>query len=201
MERQRKIAEMTRDELHKLRKYMLRCAMAELRDLDEAEEMVQQALEAALEAEAGFQGQSTLKTWLVSILRHKIIDHRRRRARSPIVDTMGQQEVDSNHDEVVDFLCAVRGGYTPCVQSWSDPVKALESRRFWDALEAGLRTLPAAGARAFCLTELNLSDTSAICDELGVSTGNYWVILHRARLGLRSALGTWGFGDHAEQVR
>src|SRR6185437_15171541 len=53
------------------RPYLVRYARAQLRDAQAVEEVVQEALLAALEALGSFQGQSTLRTWLTSILRFK----------------------------------------------------------------------------------------------------------------------------------
>lgn len=181
------LGQLTRDELAALRQYMLHYALAELRDADEAEEMVQQALVAALEAHASFEGRSTVRTWLIAILKHKIFDHRRREANNPIVNAPHQQDAEGDHKEWMETLD------TPPQQSWGDPVKALEQRRLCDAIESGLRKLPAAGARAFWLSELQGVDTQGICAELGISSTNCWVMLHRARLGLRLALRESGF--------
>src|SRR4051812_34605952 len=60
------------------RPYLVRYAMAQLRDAQLAEEAVQECLLAALEGIERFAGQSTLRTWLTSILRFKVIDLQRR---------------------------------------------------------------------------------------------------------------------------
>src|SRR6476619_1150542 len=65
-------------EIESHRPYLLRYALAQLRDGQLAEEAVQEALVAALEGVAGFNGKSTLRTWLTSILRFKVIDLQRR---------------------------------------------------------------------------------------------------------------------------
>ena len=65
------------EELESLRPYLLRYALLQLRDRDSAEDVVQETMLAALEGRARFAGQSTAKTWLTGILKHKIIDLRR----------------------------------------------------------------------------------------------------------------------------
>ena len=60
------------------RRFLLRFATAKLRHADLAEEVVQEALLAALEGIGSFSGQSALRTWLTSILKFKIIDFQRR---------------------------------------------------------------------------------------------------------------------------
>jgi len=64
-----------------LRPYLLRYATLQLRDAAAAEDAVQDALLAALSAEASFAGRSNLRTWLTGILKHKIVDAIRRQNR------------------------------------------------------------------------------------------------------------------------
>jgi predicted RNA polymerase sigma factor len=61
-------------DLQQHRPYLLRYAMLQLRDRDLAEDVVQETLLAVLEGRAGFSGNSSHKTWLTGILKHKIID-------------------------------------------------------------------------------------------------------------------------------
>src|SRR4029079_10871924 len=61
-------------EIESHRPYLVRYALAQLRDAELAEEAVQEALVAALESIDGFDKRSTLRTWLTSILRFKVID-------------------------------------------------------------------------------------------------------------------------------
>lgn len=60
------------------RPYLMRYALAQLRDGQLAEEAVQEALVAALESLGTFGGKSTLRTCLTSILRFKVADLQRR---------------------------------------------------------------------------------------------------------------------------
>src|SRR3954468_10776356 len=126
-------------EIESHRPYLVRYATAQLRDRALAEEVVQEALLAALEGVAGFNGRSSLRTWLTSILRFKVIDLQRRtiaeRARRPFED-----EADDG-DDWMDALFDETGHWREAPKAWSDPVAALEQRRFWEALEACLGRL------------------------------------------------------------
>lgn len=114
----RALGELTRDELGALRGYLVRYARSALHNADEAEDIVQQTLVAALEAQAGFQGHSTLRTWLTAILKHKITDHRRREARNPIDDVARRQETEGDPDELLETLyLAGSGGAMPAQPS------------------------------------------------------------------------------------
>jgi RNA polymerase sigma factor (sigma-70 family) len=66
------------DEIESHRGYLVRYALSQLRDQQLAEDAVQEALLAALEGIGRFDGRSTLRTWLTSILRFKVIDIQRR---------------------------------------------------------------------------------------------------------------------------
>ena len=61
----------------------MRFARLQLRSDAAAEDAVQEALLSALQGAAGFSGAASLKTWVFSILRNKIVDDIRRRAREP----------------------------------------------------------------------------------------------------------------------
>src|SRR6478672_8278960 len=83
-------------EIESHRPYLVRYATAQLRDAGLAEEVVQEALLAALEGIDGFGGRSSLRTWLTSILKFKVIDLQRRtiaeRARQPFEDEAGADD-------------------------------------------------------------------------------------------------------------
>src|SRR5258706_15012488 len=117
------------------RPYLLRYALSQLRDGQLAEEAVQEALVSALESIGTFGGKSTLRTWLTSILRFKIIDLQRRavfdRAHLEPTDFADQGEDESWLDELFD---STRHWRTP-PQAWSDPEAALEQRRFLETFE------------------------------------------------------------------
>jgi RNA polymerase sigma-70 factor (ECF subfamily) len=179
------------------RPYLMRYALAQLRDSQLAEEAVQEALLAALESLASFAGKSSLRTWLTSILRFKVIDLQRRavsdRANLELTDFAAEAEDDSWLDE----LFAPDGHWRTPPQTWSDPEAALEQRRFWEAFQGCLDRLPAAGARVFFKREVMGEETADICKDERITASNCWVILHRARLNLRACLEKHWFGKEA----
>ncbi len=184
-------------EIESHRPYLLRYALAQLRDGQLAEEAVQEALLAALESLASFGGKSTLRTWLTSILRFKVIDLQRRavseRATLEPTDFAAGGEDEGWLDELFDST----GHWRQAPQAWSDPEAALEQRRFWEAFEHCLDRLPAAGGRVFFKREILGEETADICKDEGITASNCWVILHRARLALRACLEKNWFGKEA----
>ncbi len=181
-------------EIETHRAYLVNYALAKLRDRGEAEEAVQEALVAALESLPDFRGDSSLRTWLTSILRFKIADHQRRAVRerqvfeSPPDDALDGDEswLDAQFDET--------GHWRESPKAWLDPASALEQRRFWDAFERCLGKLPPTAARVFFQREVIGEETRAICETEGITEGNCWVVLHRARHALRACLEANWFG-------
>jgi RNA polymerase sigma-70 factor (ECF subfamily) len=84
---------------------------------------------------------------------------------------------------------------------WADPEAALEQRRFWEVFERCLDRLPRRPGRVFFKREVLGEDTEAICKAERITASNCWVILHRARLGLRACLEKNWFGAGAASAR
>jgi RNA polymerase sigma-70 factor, ECF subfamily len=174
-------------ELERHRPYLLRFALLQLRDRTAAEDAVQDALLAAIQGASQFAGQSSVRTWLVGILKHKIIDSIRKTAREP---TLERSDGDGAEDP--DAFFSDDGHFADPPEEWTTPERSLEERRFFEALERCLQALPKNTASAFTMRELMGLETDEICKELGISTSNCWVMLHRARISLRACLErTW----------
>ena len=109
--------------LAELRPSLLRIARLQLRNDAWAEDVVSETLIAALEGRERFGGQSQLKTWVVGILKHKIIDHFRRGGREVSVDAMAEDS-----DEAVDALFHADGHRVSLPLEWGDPEASLSQR-------------------------------------------------------------------------
>jgi RNA polymerase sigma-70 factor (ECF subfamily) len=180
------------------RPYLVRYALSQLRDPQLAEEAVQEALLSALESLSNFEGKSSLRTWLTSILRFKVIDLQRRAVSDRTHLEPTDFAAEAGDDGWLDDLFDATGHWREAPQAWSNPEAALEQRRFWEAFERCLDKLPAAGGRVFFKREIAGEETETICKEEGITASNCWVILHRARLSLRACLEMSWFGKEAE---
>lgn len=181
----------TPEAIERERGYLLRYASLQLRNAAQAEDVVQETLLAAIEGRARFAGQSSLRTWLTGILKHKIIDQVRRGAREqPLAPGDERSEA-----EAVDALFAADGHWRDTPSDWGKPDAAFENGRFWAAFELCLQRLPARTARAFAMREVMEMPTEDICKELDITPTNCWVMLHRARLLLRECLQITWFGE------
>jgi len=174
-----------------LRGALLRFAQAQLRNEAWAEDAVSDTLLAALEKPQAFAGQSQLKTWLVGILKHKVIDQLRRHAREA---TLPGADDEADLDEQ---LFRADGHWREAPKDWGDPEHQLRQRQFFEVLEACIELLPATQGRVFMMREWLELSTEDICKELAISSTNLWVLLHRARLRLQLCLqGRW-FDRHS----
>jgi len=179
------------------RGYLMRIATLQLRDRASAEDAVQEALVAAFAGREGFDGRSSLRTWLTSILKHKVVDAIRRRQREPLFESSLSEEVDVDD---FDGLFRDNGAWDAPPAGWGDPEASLGQRQFFDVLEICLERLPPNTARVFVMREVMELDSAEICKELSITTNNLWVILYRARMSLRECLQQRWFGDAARRT-
>ena len=171
-------------ELESLTGYLHRFALLKLRDDDLARDAVQDTLVAALENRASFAGKSTLKTWLTAILKFKIIDLIRRQAKEPTFSTLAK----SDAEDIEDWLEDENSPFTQVAPVWERPEAAFEEKEFWRIFEFGLVRLPSKTQHVFVMRDVLGHSTEEICKELKITETNCWVILHRARMGMRQYL-------------
>lgn len=178
--------------LAEIRHDMIRFASLQLRDDALAEDVVQEALIGAMTNARSFAGKSALKTWVFSILRNKIVDQIRLKSRTTNISALSPEE--SSLDEAFDALFKSSDHWTRQARptAWGDPEESLRQKYFWEVFDACLNHLPENTARVFMMREFLEFETAEICQELGLTTSNCNVILHRARNGLRKCLqGSW----------
>jgi len=177
-------------ELSGLRPYLLRVASARMRDREGVEDVVQETLATACAAAARFEGRSSLRTWVTGILLHKVTDAFRAMARDPCAPAMAEESGEDRDFEA-------DGTWRAPIDAWTDPSLALDCKKFREELDAQLARLPGLQARAFRMRELEGRESTEICAALGVTDSNLFVLLHRARLGLRRSLDRDWFGRAA----
>ena len=174
------------DDLASLRRDMLKFARLQLRDEAAAEDAVQEAMAAALGGQKQFDKRSKLKTWVFAILKNKIVDIIREHARAPVAALASDEIPENAYDDLFNERGFWQHDTRPA--GWGDPEGSFSSQQFWQIFELCLTRLPENTARIFMMREMLGLETGEICKELGVSETNCWVILHRARMGLRLCL-------------
>jgi len=179
--------------------YLFKYAVFRLRDDTAAEDAVQETFLGALKAYEKFQGRGSERTWLVGILKHKIIDHFRKAEREAPIGEGGDEGPEhadffERSDEWVGHWNA------DCAPSeWhATPAELIERSDFWKVFSDCLSPLPQRTASAFTLREVDGLKSEEICEILSISVNNLWVMLHRARLHLRNCLEINWF-KHPEQ--
>lgn len=167
-------------------------AMLRVRDPEAAEEVVQETFVAALGNRKLFRTESSERTWLIGILKNKIVDQFRRSSRKETTVTVDDPE------DLLEQVFTSSGSWRSVPRKWAASAEqTLEDREFRRALVDCLSGLSPQAARTFVLREMEGLDTKEICKVLQISATNVWVMLHRARLGLRRCLEINWFGGAA----
>ncbi len=167
------------------RGYLLRFARLQLRNETWAEDVVSETLLAALSKPQAFAGRAQLRTWLVGILKHKVVDALRAHGREV---TLGSDEDNAQSDPLDDMAFHADGHYQEAPADWGNPEQQLQSHQFMLILEACTEKLPAVQGRLFLMREWLELSSEEICKELQLTPTNLYVQLHRARLRLRECL-------------
>jgi RNA polymerase sigma-70 factor (ECF subfamily) len=168
-----------------LRDYLLRFARLQLRNDAWAEDAVSETVLAALTRPQAFGHRSQLKTWLVGILKHKIIDALRLHTREL---TLGQDSEDASTDPLELLAFRADGHFQELPSEWGNPEQDLGKRQFLEILEACASQLPPVQGRLFLMREWLELSSAEICKEMDLTPTNLYVQLHRARLRLRACL-------------
>lgn len=164
--------------------YLFRFAYQRISNRETAEDLVQDTLLSAYRAFDTFEGKASVKTWLVSILKNKIIDHMRRAKKVQFVSLEGMTDSDSADDSF-----NMLGIWKKIPPAWGlDPAEVAQSKDFLKQLGQCIDVLPDSMRSVFSLRTLDQLSTQEICELLKISENNVWVILHRARSRVRKCI-------------
>lgn len=165
--------------------YLFNYTITRVNDKDTAEDLVQETFFSGLKSAQNFKGEASERTWLISILKRKIIDHYRK-----INSTKGKAEVRVNFSE-----SDTEGDWLE--ERVADPFdknaeNEIENTELGLAIHNCLEKLPQKQADIFKKKTIQNFDTEAICNEYNITPSNLWVIIHRARTTLANCLDeTW----------
>lgn len=162
--------------------YLFRYTIIRINDHEISKDLVQETFFSGLKSAKNFEGKATERTWLISILKRKIIDHYRKKN-----SKKGQAEVRMNFyndgENEGDWI------EERVPQSWDSEVeKKIENKELQHQIDLCVDKLPKKYAMVFRMKTIQEVDTEVICKELGISSSNLWVIIHRARMQLRKCL-------------
>ena len=168
--------------------YLYSFARFRVRDQASAEDLVQETFIAALQNHKNYKGQASERTWLTAILKNKIIDYLRKQSREQPTDDI-ERFLNMSED-----LFNAAGKWVSGPGKWSfAPSILYDKKEFWQALRRCLELLPKRLAQAFIFREMDGMSHQEICKVLEISPSNSWVVLYRARMGLKKCLGTSWF--------
>ncbi|MEO0475215.1 MAG: sigma-70 family RNA polymerase sigma factor [Planctomycetota bacterium] len=159
-------------------------ALSRVSRADVAEDLVQDALLSALRNADTFAERSQERTWLIGILRHKVVDYFRKRQRQT---QLKEAEFEKRQGTLGLFNKRGRWAKRPC--EWKDdPASVYEDKEFWVIYEMCRTRLPGPLSEAYILRELEGFSVEQACNLLDITATNLSVRLHRARLALRECL-------------
>jgi RNA polymerase sigma-70 factor (ECF subfamily) len=162
--------------------YLFNYTITRVNDREIAQDLVQDTFFAGLKSMKNFKGEASERTWLISILKRKIIDYYRQ-----INSRKGKAEVRMNFN----FDGENEGNWLE--QRVADPFDKtaednIENTELGLAIHKCISKLPAKQAEVFKMKTMLDYDTETICNELGITSSNLWVIIHRARTSLAECL-------------
>ena len=162
--------------------YLFNYAVVRVNDSDLSKDLVQDTFFAGLKSAKNFQGKASERTWLVSILKRKVIDHYRK-----INSKKGQAEVRMSFYNDGENEGSWIEERVP--QSWDNASeKAIENQELKKQLDTCIDNLPEKYALVFRMKTIREFETEEICKELDITASNLWVIIHRARTQLRKCM-------------
>jgi RNA polymerase sigma-70 factor (TIGR02943 family) len=164
---------------------LYRYALARVRKPEVAQDLVQDTLLAAMRARDRFAGQSSVRSWLCGILKHKLCDYYRKLGRETSFTDLEFLEDECAEKFVPEGFWVHMTG----PKEWRPaPDEVMHRDDFWQTMKDCLSKLPERVATVFMMREMDDVESKEICAILAISENNLWVMLHRARMGLRECL-------------
>lgn len=164
--------------------YLYSYCLGRVNDTELANDLVQDTFVAGLQALDRFEGKSEIKTWLISILKRKIVDHWRR--------------IKSHQTYAMSNFF-----YSDSQQIWNEKLLTdttlsdieinIFNNELKDTLNECISSLPIKWKQVFIDKMINHNDSEAVCIKNNITASNFWVIMHRSKLKMRVELEKKGF--------
>ena len=166
-------------------------ALARINKREVAEDLVQDTLLSAWKAKDSFLGNASEKTWLISILKRKVIDYYRKKSTQSELNILDKNSKDGFSNHFFEGEGSYEGHWAEGVAPKTvkgDFETSVDSEEFNSVLRNCLGKLPEKSAAVFILKNMDDLDSEEICKELQITPSNYWVLMHRAKLQLRECM-------------
>jgi RNA polymerase sigma-70 factor (ECF subfamily) len=156
---------------------------ARVKSISQAEDIVQETFLSAWKARERYNGIASEKNWLYAICKNKIIDYYRKASTN--------KEVLAGNDDDEDYFFGDDGHFEKdkAPLNWTiNNSNSIESKEFYSILKKCKTKLNETQHAVFTMKYLEDIDTNEICETLSITVQNYWVLIHRAKLHLRTCL-------------
>ncbi|MFS4456458.1 sigma-70 family RNA polymerase sigma factor [Maribacter sp. 2304DJ31-5] len=162
--------------------YLFNYAIGRVSDAEIAKDLVQETFFAGLKSAKNYKGDAAERTWLIAILKRKVIDYYRK-----INSKKGKAEVRMNYSSNSD----IEGDWLE--EQVADPFSnyensTIENEELGLAIQECIAKLPKKQSTVFTMKTIQGISTEDICNELGINPSNLWVMIHRARTALMGCL-------------
>lgn len=161
--------------------YLFNFTIVRVNDREVAHDLISETFLAGLKSMKNFKGEATERTWLISILKRKIIDHyRKSNSRKGKAEIKIQYNDDSNEGDWLEENAS---------DSFDKTAEdVMENEELGMAILECMEQLTEKQAKIFKMKTIDGFDTEAICNEFNITPSNLWVIIHRARTTLAQCL-------------
>lgn len=161
--------------------YLFNYTIARVNDREKAQDLISETFLAGLKSMKNFKGEASERTWLISILKRKIIDHYRKSN-----SKKGKAEVRIHYkDEESEGDWLEERVADPFDKTAEDN---LQNKELGEAIYGCLGQLPEKQAAIFRMKTIENIDTEVICNEFNITPSNFWVIIHRARTAMAGCM-------------
>jgi RNA polymerase sigma-70 factor, ECF subfamily len=172
---------------------LLRVAIGYVGSRASAEEVLQETWVGVLKGLDGFEGRSSLRTWIFRILTNTAKTRAIRESRAvPFSSLAGDDESAEglvDHDRFLPPDHASEPGHWALApQRWATPEEGLLSREVREVILTAIDELPSSQRIVVTLRDVEGWPSQEVCDVLDVAEGNQRVLLHRGRSKVRAAL-------------
>lgn len=163
--------------------FLYKYAVVRVNDDEIAKDLLQETFFSALKGVSNFKGESSERTWLVAILKHKIVDHYRKTS-----NLRSKSATNQNTEE--EFFEEDNGHWNKENRpvEFNSVKDELEEKEFTAVLKKCIKKMPELWAAVFTMKHIDEEETEDILKQLSISSANFWVIIHRSKLNLRACL-------------
>ena len=167
---------------------LLRYAGVFVRDRAVAEEVVQETWLGVFRGIGGFEGRSSVTTWIFTILANRARTRGAREARSVPFSALLARELEDDEPAVAADRFLPPGRWSMPPQRWNAPEERLMAAEARTVVERAIAALSPVQREVIVLRDVVGMDAAEVCRMMGLLDANQRVLLHRARTRVRRAL-------------